>query len=490
MVFNDLITTSYDRYIFLDPITEIFENLFKVDDEMIRIATVLFGQYPIALIHRHVLKTTQQRHLFSLCIGLFLAFFCFRWDALHFFFSSLVIYLICWKVPTKHITTAAFIFSFAYLSVGHFNRQYYQYLKYTLNWSTTQMLLLIKLTSFACSFADGHSEKPIDRRKGYHIKELPSLFHYFSYIFFSPGFTSGPVGEYKEYMNFTDRTAFPNGEIPPSHVPAIKKFVMSIIALVGFFCHKLVPESYTGTEEFLNEGFLYRIGYLMLAVEIGFNKYYYAWFSGEAAVTLIGYSYNGTDKETNENKWDRVNMLNFVPFKLTHNRFGIPNEWNICTAKWLRYHVYYRIPDAFKSQSQVFVHLLSAFWHGFYPGYYIFFLSLEFYRRTEEAFEKAILIPFKVLKKEKRRLLPNDPLKYKIYIVLSTIFTYAYIQYITCPFRLLSHNGGFVCLYSWYFLPYIILIVIYALSTYILRKPKPADVKDNLSASSVKTKSN
>ena len=46
--------------------------------------------------------------------------------------------------------------------------------------------------------------------------------------------------------------------------------------------------------------------------------------------------------------------------------------WNILTAKWLRHTVYDRAPLWIRTWA---VFSISAFWHGFYPGYYILFLT-------------------------------------------------------------------------------------------------------------------
>ena len=47
-------------------------------------------------------------------------------------------------------------------------------------------------------------------------------------------------------------------------------------------------------------------------------------------------------------------------------------SWNILTAKWLRHTVYDRAPASLRVWA---VFTISAFWHGFYPGYYILFLT-------------------------------------------------------------------------------------------------------------------
>ena len=50
-------------------------------------------------------------------------------------------------------------------------------------------------------------------------------------------------------------------------------------------------------------------------------------------------------------------------------------SWNVLTAKWLRHTVYDRAPLWIRTWA---VFCISAFWHGFYPGYYILFLTGAF----------------------------------------------------------------------------------------------------------------
>ena len=47
------------------------------------------------------------------------------------------------------------------------------------------------------------------------------------------------------------------------------------------------------------------------------------------------------------------------------------DNWNIMSNHWLRYICYERV------RSRLLVFMLSAFWHGFYGGYYVMFLTLS-----------------------------------------------------------------------------------------------------------------
>ena len=224
-------------------------------------------------------------------------------------------------------------------SSRHWNRYTEHYLQYTTNWCTPMMLFCIKLQSFGWNVRDGQLPPnkffPAKNR----IETMPSLLSYFSWLFFFTGFLTGPVGEFQDYVAFSDRSMFkaePNGDIPPSIKPTVIKFAWGLLGMAGFYLTKVIPETYCGTEEFLTNPLWYRIGYLLLAVEVGFTKYYFAWFNGEAAAILIGAAYHGRDKKGNV-LWNRLAMLDLIPFRLAHNRFMIHSNWNICSGEWLKY---------------------------------------------------------------------------------------------------------------------------------------------------------
>ena len=76
--------------------------------------------------------------------------------------------------------------------------------------TATQMVLVVKLSSFAYSLFDGLAEssgKAAAKNK-YAITQCPSLLEYFGWVFFFPGVLVGPAVEFSDYANFIDGTAF------------------------------------------------------------------------------------------------------------------------------------------------------------------------------------------------------------------------------------------------------------------------------------------
>ena len=108
-------------------------------------------------------------------------------------------------------------------------------------------------------------------------------------------------------------------------------------------------------------------------------KYYFAWYLGEAGLIAAGIGYNGFEVKDGKKviKWDKA--VNCYPIKCEfgENVKSITDNWNICTAKWLKNYVYLRISPPGTKPSMLAnygTYFVSAFWHGFYPGYYVFFI--------------------------------------------------------------------------------------------------------------------
>jgi hypothetical protein len=69
------------------------------------------------------------------------------------------------------------------------------------------------------------------------------------------------------------------------------------------------------------------------------------------------------------------------------------SSWNISVQEWLRKCIYQRSPIKSRMLNQLYVFLVSAFWHGFYAAYYIsfflWFLQLHLQSLTYKYFKSG-----------------------------------------------------------------------------------------------------
>jgi lysophospholipid acyltransferase len=343
-----------------------------------------------------------------------------------------------------------------------------------IHWTSPQMLLTIKITSFAWSYYDGQKpdEQLLQSQQQRAIKKLPSPLEYYSYIFFFAGFLTGPIAEYKEYSDFTDRSLFiqEKGHIPEgSFFASFKRVLMGLAGIPMHYVHRRFPEFYALTDEFRAHSLLYRLCYLVISCELGFDKYYVAFFLGEGACILSGLGYNGRD-EKNRVKWDRVLMLRLLPFKLAQEPSAMAANWNVPSANWLKRYVYIRLlptPEPAGSSShkpksrplqqlyyQVFpffaTFFVSAIWHGFYAGYYMFFLSLAFFGSLGKL-NRIYLRPLVMEADGKTGKVPHK----QIYDFICWLAMFLGLNYHILVFRTFTWENGLRGWGSFYFFPHI-----------------------------------
>jgi lysophospholipid acyltransferase len=149
-------------------------------------------------------------------------------------------------------------------------------------------------------------------------------------------------------------------------------WIASFLQFSGYFY-----QSFFLSDEFLKYGFLRRVVQVWLLGFTARMKYYGVWFLTEGACILSGIGYNGIDPKTGKASWDRLANVKPSELEFAQNVRGYLAGWNINTNSWLRNYVYLRVTP--KGQKPGFVATLatfvtSAFWHGFYPGYYLAFV--------------------------------------------------------------------------------------------------------------------
>jgi hypothetical protein len=87
----------------------------------------------------------------------------------------------------------------------------------------------------------------------------------------------------------------------------------------------------------------------------------------------------------NGDKFHLINTCSPVVIETNKHLRDKISHWNTAVQEWLRKTVYQR--SSFKSRgvAQLYVFMVSAFWHGFYAGYYFsFFLwFVQVYTQAE-----------------------------------------------------------------------------------------------------------
>jgi len=442
------------------------------DKETLSYTLGMFLCYPLGLIML-MLPYGKMKHVFSFILGAFLLQFTIGTQWIHHLISSLVVYVMLLILPPKFNKLAIPIFSMLYMTGGHLHRQYINYLGWDLDFTGTQMVLTMKLYSLAYNIYDGHliaAGKPDRAAKkcaALSLEKVPGIIEYLGYTFNFSTILAGPGFEYKIYAAACDGTNLIGGTQKPSNVWAtLKPFLSSIICMgmfvVGNGMFPLLdptdPQKGTPailTEEFLAKPWMYRYAYTWVALFFIRQKYYFAWKNAEGACNVWYAGFEGYDENGKEKGWENSNNVDAIAFETASNLKTLSAAWNKKTANWLAKYVYFRT-----NGSLFATYSLSAFWHGFYPGYYFFFLTVPFITVCERL--------------GRNKLTPrlSNGKEWGMYGIACKLVTSLITQYSVTAFQLLALDWSLAVWKSHYFFGHIGCLVFYIVLSNVPSPPK------------------
>eukprot|EP01095_Lingulamoeba_sp_RSL-Kostka_P014372 TRINITY_DN6243_c0_g1_i2.p1 TRINITY_DN6243_c0_g1~~TRINITY_DN6243_c0_g1_i2.p1 ORF type:complete len:291 (-),score=42.61 TRINITY_DN6243_c0_g1_i2:866-1738(-) len=218
------------------------------------------------------------KYVFSIAVSITMINVCLgRYNWIHSFIVSVGTFIIVKTLNYKQVPKFVFIFAIGYLSFSHIYRLYINYLGWSLDFTSSQMMLTQKVTMFAYCYADGKkflSQKKneddkkflSEREKKYMIEKEPGFIEFLSYIYFFPSFLGGPSLEFKDYIDYCDGTMF-DDEYCKKKVPMVdllintfKKFIkIVLIAPFLFVFMNYLDPNFMKTDEFLNSPLLNRL---------------------------------------------------------------------------------------------------------------------------------------------------------------------------------------------------------------------------------------
>eukprot|EP01097_Dermamoeba_algensis_P004370 TRINITY_DN286_c0_g1_i1.p1 TRINITY_DN286_c0_g1~~TRINITY_DN286_c0_g1_i1.p1 ORF type:complete len:178 (-),score=45.00 TRINITY_DN286_c0_g1_i1:74-607(-) len=151
--------------------------------------------------------------------------------------------------------------------------------------------------------------------------------------------------------------------------------------------------------------------------------------------------------------------LRQLKVELAESPRDLSENWNIKCSAWLRYYVYFRVLD--KNQKTTTLSLfttyfVSALWHGFYSGYFFFFISLATYTVVGREIRRAF-----------QPLLKDKPVLKFIYDRLGNIFTVSFLNFSAISFMVLTFTDSVDIMKDFYFYPYFLCILGYVLAQYV-----------------------
>ena len=124
------------------------------------------------------------------------------------------------------------------------------------------------------------------------------------------------------------------------------------------------------------------------------RRYYVAWGLAEMGGTACGFGL--LDGTTVPPRFGRSNNGDMLAVELAPSSQQAIGAWNVHTAHWLKHYIYLRcerpafVPMSQRTFATMTTRMVSAFWHGFYPGYFLTFGFSMLGGAAEETCRKRI----------------------------------------------------------------------------------------------------
>eukprot|EP00474_Spongospora_subterranea_P004924 CRZ05382.1 hypothetical protein [Spongospora subterranea] len=373
----------------------------------------------VGAFHRTV-HSTANRHIYSIVFGSLFLFVNFGHTSFHVLFLGGLVYILVPRLPVKIMPNCIFIICMMYLSMYHLWNMWTAFGIWIVDASVPLMVLVFKLSAFAQNYHDGvqlKNGKKLHDKPHLHefyseraLMNYPTLIEFASFCLFYASLLSGPFIEMKPYLAFIDQSMFKEYGLqsaPSSTTATLTTLakaccIYGLIFLSGFF----PVVGFVASPQFLQDtSFIYRLAYVLFAVPLFRTKYYFTWYLSDAACQSCGFGFNGLTRSDKEGaspvtKWDRQNNSRIMSVEFSSSVQGFTDNWNVSISDALKYYVYLRIttPNCLrkifpnpKSFSMIATRITSALWHGFYPSYYAFFLSVNLANEVDTLSKKFVL---------------------------------------------------------------------------------------------------
>ncbi|KAL5493215.1 hypothetical protein EMCRGX_G014362 [Ephydatia muelleri] len=434
--------------------------------DQVRYIVLLSLGYPLGALYRYVLKPTQSnvtlRHIISTSIGLLFGLMCFGWVQMGILFSVTgVCYAMLVSLPTSAVHLYTMLFALVSLSVAHVYRMVTDYEGWHLDFTGPLMLIVQRVTLTAFALRDGVACKEAELnedQKLMKLMEVPSLLEYWSYNYNFHTFLAGPTCTLKEYLNFVDGSNFKttptqngDGKVKTHGEPSFFYPVIGTLlgALVCIAIHLVLVARYPLTEVIAPH---YSIPQRVLISHIvGLHirtRYYFIWLFVESINNYIGLGFSGYDKK-GKPVWNVCKNINVFDVEFGTNYRALITAWNVTTSLWLRRVCYERLPPKFILSRSMSSYLLSAIWHGFYPGYYLSFLCAGFMNEAARKMRRLL-----------NRHFQDSVVTKRVYDVITTVTTVTINLYAAICFPLLSAESGLKYWSYFYYVPLMVVVVI------------------------------
>ncbi|KAM5132011.1 lysophospholipid acyltransferase 7 isoform 1-T2 [Mantella aurantiaca] len=266
-----------------------------------------------------------------------------------------------------------------------------------------QLLLTLKLVSLANEVQEFSRDKKQEvssfssRSSTGMITRIPSLYEVFLYSYCYIGLMTGPFYRYKTYHDWLHQI---NSQDIPSWKPMIARLKPSpVFGVLFLIVSYYFPLNYVKMDEFYERAFLFRLFYMVPTFFVFRMRFYVAWIFAECSCIAAAFgaypvaakSRSGggptveysplkrsTDGVTADIDYDYETIKNIDCYGAD---FCVKVKdgmrcWNMSVQWWLAQYIYKNSPIKSFVIGNAWTMLISAYWHGIHPGYYLSFLTI------------------------------------------------------------------------------------------------------------------
>jgi len=400
-----------------------------ISQDQARLILSLLSAIPLGFIHKQLPSATA-KHVYSFLLGFFLSWFVVGNGAFHVLLASVLVYVAAYSLPRRSMPYIMSATVLAYLSCTHIYVLLTNYLGWSMDVSLIQMIFVVKASTFVFNVADGlalnageqlHAKPAIHQfRADRALTVKPSLLEFLSYIWYFGGVLVGPCFECREYIEFTNLTLFHKYALqgPPSTLlPSLRQVGLALLMYPFVFLHGYYPiRGFIETKAYPALPFMSRFAYFWITMTCSRFRYYFAWYLSAAGCISSGLGLSnvtrppatataaaaaaGKGEAPYTCEWNRCSNADALAVELATSMPQITNNWNKGVNNWLKHYVYFRVdpppslarllPLPTKSLANVITKFASAFWHGFYPAYYLFFLGAFVVNEMDDALRSRL----------------------------------------------------------------------------------------------------
>uniref|UniRef100_A0A2K5E563 Membrane bound O-acyltransferase domain containing 1 n=1 Tax=Aotus nancymaae TaxID=37293 RepID=A0A2K5E563_AOTNA len=415
----------------------------------------LFAAFWFRIYLRPGKTSSDVRHAVATIFGIYFVIFCFGWYSVHLFVLVLLCYAIMVTASVSNIHRYSFFVAMGYLTICHISRIYiFHYGILTTDFSGPLMIVTQKITTLAFQVHDGLGRRAEDLSAEQHQLAIKQIFHCFRIVGGGgDGFRSALhllCTLYYYYIVICSKiiiqlTIMQNGW---SHLgvmgdTVIHKLCITLVSLLLFLTlTKTFPVTCLVDDWFVHKAsFPARLCYLYVVMQASKPKYYFAWTLADAVNNAAGFGFSGVDKNGNF-CWDLLSNLNIWKIEVSERMMLLSSI--VRRAKGLLV-CYERVPW----YPTVLTFILSALWHGVYPGYYFTFLTGILVTLAARA----------VRNNYRHYFLSSRPLK-TVYDAGTWAVTQLAVSYTVAPFVMLAVEPTISLYRSMYFYLHIISLLI------------------------------